>query len=251
MSFNIRWASPNDGENVWANRKEMAIEAILTHQADVIGLQEVTHAQLLDLRQGLPAYDFCGVGRADGKERGEYSPIFFKKERFELIQTKTLWLSETPTKIASRGWDAALPRIMTYAELKDRTSARTFFVFNTHFDHLGKRARAESARLILDQISRVAEGQPVLLTGDFNATTEEMPFRILTADLSDAKSLSPKPDYGSKATFNGFGKAEDNPVIDYVFVNRYWKVKQHEILEIRKDSLYISDHYPVLVRLEN
>jgi endonuclease/exonuclease/phosphatase family metal-dependent hydrolase len=153
MSFNIRYDEPRDGVNAWSNRKTKVGDVIRFHKADLVGVQEALLSQLRDLERMLPDFEWCGVGRTDGKESGEYSAILYRKARFQLLECKTFWLSETPDKPGSMGWDAAYPRIVTWARFRDHGSGRTFFHFNTHFDHRGQKARVESAALILTKIA--------------------------------------------------------------------------------------------------
>src|SRR5688572_23652685 len=155
MSFNIRYDEPRDGENAWPNRKKLVATLIRLHQVDLIGVQEALKGQLDDLSELIPEYAWIGVGRTDGKLGGEFSAILFRKNRFAMLETATFWLSETP-HIPSKGWDAAFPRIVTWAKFSDKQTQRVFFHFNTHFDHRGTRAREESGRLLLRRIDVLA-----------------------------------------------------------------------------------------------
>ena len=173
ISYNIRYENLDDGENQWDLRKKTLINYLKNKSPSIVAMQEVLNSQLLDLNFSLSEYSFVGIGREDGKKKGEFCPIFFNKYRFELIESETFWLSETPEKI-SVGWDAALERICTYAKFKDLENNREFWVFNTHFDHIGVKARNESVELILKKIKEVNKGKiPILLTGDFNLTPEK------------------------------------------------------------------------------
>ncbi|HKG22279.1 MAG TPA: endonuclease/exonuclease/phosphatase family protein, partial [Blastocatellia bacterium] len=154
MSFNIRYNNAEDKENAWPNRKRMAASMFRFHHVDIAGIQEALKGQIDDLELLLPGFAWCGVGRSDGKAEGEFSAILYRKERFKLLESSTFWLSETPEVAGSKGWDASLPRIVTWARFRDTQSKQTFFVFNTHFDHRGSRARAESARLLLARIEK-------------------------------------------------------------------------------------------------
>src|SRR5687768_13070113 len=201
MTFNIRYDEPRDGDNAWANRKTKVAGVIRFHKADVVGVQEALLTQLRDLEQLLPDFAWCGVGRTDGKEAGEYSAIMYRRSRFQLLETKTFWLSETPETAGSKGWDAALPRIVTWAKFSDRVSKKTFFHFNTHFDHRGENARTESASLILRKIGEIAGKHPFILTGDLNVREDTDAYRTLTAGnrttrLADAKYASRNGHFG-------------------------------------------------------
>ncbi len=249
LSYNIRFDNPADGEDAWPLRREFLAAQIHFHHPDVFGIQEGLHRQLVYLQEALPAYQYVGVGRDDGAQAGEYSALFFKTERFDAVQSGTFWLSPTPDRV-SKGWDAALPRICTWARLKDRLSGDTLFALNTHFDHMGATARLESARLLLQFIQKNNTGNlPVMLMGDFNCTPDEAPYAVLTESLSDAKNVSAQPHFGPDGTFNGFDFSK--PVkkrIDFIFVSKKIKVLQHAILSDNKGCRYPSDHLPVLVK---
>ncbi len=255
MSFNIRYDNSKDGVNQWANRKELAMRTIQKFKIDIVGMQEVLKNQLDDCLKLLPEYAFCGVARNDGKNSGEFSPIFFLKNRFELLQDSTVWLSETPAVIGSRGWDAALPRIVTWAKLRDKKTSKVFYFYNTHFDHRGKTARKESAVLITKLIHNIAGTYPVILTGDFNCTEADAPYKVLTkdnselADLKDAYYLCPKNETDINYSFNGWGRAKGARRIDYIFVNLRLKVKKHSIFDIKDGEVFISDHFPVFAEI--
>ncbi|MFZ5517650.1 MAG: endonuclease/exonuclease/phosphatase family protein [Candidatus Zhuqueibacterota bacterium] len=252
MTFNIRYNNPNDGVNAWPNRKALAAGAILERDIDIIGMQEVLKSQLDDLDSLLFDYDWCGVGRDDGKSAGEFTPIFFLRDRFENMGDSTLWLSETPTAPSSKSWDTACTRIVTYVRLRDKTCDREFYVFNTHFDHISELARIRSARLLLNLMKAVAGEKPIILTGDFNCTAQDSAYKILTGVLpddvvlKDSRTISAMPHAGIKNTFNGFTDPGGTQEIDFIFVNPRVKVMTHETLNILKDGVYISDHYPVV-----
>ncbi len=141
-------------------------------------MQEALHVQMNDLQKALPDFKYAGVGRTDGKQDGEYSAIFYNAKKLQLLESKTFWLSETPTVAGSKSWDAAITRIVTWAKFKDIESSKTFFVFNTHFDHIGKVARRESAKLLLKKINEIAGNSSVIITGDFNATPGDEPVQV-------------------------------------------------------------------------
>jgi endonuclease/exonuclease/phosphatase family metal-dependent hydrolase len=191
---------------------------ILFHQADIIGIQEALYDQVMDMQQALPGFKFVGVGRTDGKQSGEYSAIFFNVARFQLLTSETFWLSEQPKVVGSKSWDAAITRIVSWAKFTDLKTKKSFFVFNTHFDHIGKVARRESAKLLLKKIAEIAGKESVIVTGDFNAKPNDEPIQVLTnsADtlhLTDTKILSKQAHYGPTGTFNAFGSKEtsDDP----------------------------------------
>lgn len=259
MTFNIRYDEPRDKENAWPNRKELVASMIRFHHADLVGLQEALKRQIDDLQRLLPEYAWVGVGRDDGKTGGEFSAIFYRKTRFINLATSTFWLSETPD-VPSKGWDAAYPRIVTWAKLKDTTTGKTFFHFNTHFDHRGVQARQESARLLLQRIYKVAGRLPVVVTGDFNFKEDTVGYQILTGmnpqqerDLQgmvqDARYLSQGGHHGPTSTFNEFKALVPDMKIDYVLVKGKVRVLQHGALSDTWNGRFPSDHLPVLAEI--
>ena len=252
MTFNIRLDNPGDGINWWENRKELVAEKLLEISPDIVGMQEVLSQQLDYLSKTLTGYSFVGVGREDGKAKGEYVPVFYKDELFSLLDQGNFWLSATPHDTGSVGWDAALPRICTWAKLKDKSSGLEFYFLNTHFDHMGDTARAESARLIAKFINNETDGLPAVLTGDFNCSPLEEPYQVLNmkeTGLNDACMAANPPGIFNEETFNGFGNTEQAGRIDVIYFKGSWTVKSYEVLKIKKGDLFISDHWPVLVSL--
>ncbi len=255
MTFNIRYNEPRDGVNAWANRKTKVSDVIRFHKADLIGVQEAKYDQLQDLEKLLPDFAWCGSGR-DGENKGEFSAILYRRSRFKLVETNTFWLSETPEKIGAKGWDADFPRIVTWAKFQDRASKKNFYQFNTHFDHIGARARTESSKLLLAQIPKIAGKSAFVVTGDFNAPEETNVYRILTGKeeagtfkLIDARYLSVNPHFGGNSTFSAFKELEPGRKIDYIFIGEDIRVLEHGILSDRWDGLWASDHLPVLAEI--
>lgn len=258
MSFNIRYNNPNDGENAWPHRRDWVAE-IIAANADVAGLQEALRGQIGDLEQRLSEFDWYGVGRDDGVEQGEFTPIFYRRERFELLEKGSLWLSDAPDQAGSKGWDAALPRVASWARLKDKTTGRRLLVANTHFDHRGQQARQHSAKLLRERLAKLADGDPVVLTGDFNATPSSEPYRILTGGRTpgdrpgitfrDAFKASPAPSQGPSSTWTGFTRILPGRRIDFVMVSETIDVRSHRILDSRRNGRFPSDHLPVVARL--
>lgn len=248
VSYNIRYDNSQDGENQWDIRKETLASYLLKSSPDIIGMQEVLNNQLADLSNFLKEYEYVGVGREDGKTKGEYSPIFYRKSKLKVLMSSTFWLSETPQKI-SVGWDAALERICTYALFIDRKSKKQFWVFNTHFDHLGEIARSESVNLILERISILnVNDYPILVTGDLNLTPETLPIKKFQSNFNDVLSdlnLN-DPKYG---TFNGFDITKNaNRRIDYIFQKGFRVLSaEHMWIKTPKD-LWASDHHPVYLK---
>jgi endonuclease/exonuclease/phosphatase family metal-dependent hydrolase len=255
MTFNIRYNEPRDGVNAWTNRKTKVADVIRFHKADLVGVQEAQYNQLQDLEKLLPGFAWCGVGR-DGGNKGEFSAVLYRKSRFKLLETNTFWLSETPEKAGSKGWDADYPRIVTWAKFQDKISKKTFYHFNTHFDHIGARARTESSRFLLAQIPKIAARSPFVVTGDFNAKEDTNVYQILTGKaeagafkLIDARYVSKNGHFGGNSTFNEFKELIPAMKIDYIFVGDAAKVLEHGILSDRWDGLWASDHLPVLAEI--
>ena len=250
ISYNIRYDNPNDGINVWENRKHTISTFLNNQKPGLIGFQEVTHSQLLFLTNELSSYGFIGVGRNDGKTKGEYSPIFYNKNNFRLISQNTFWLSRTPEKI-SVGWDASMERICTYGLIEDKRSKKRILVFNTHLDHIGKKARVKSIELILDTIEKLNEEDiPIILTGDFNLEDHTKPIKELQKTFNDVQEGLSKS-MKSYGTFNGFKKnLTQKKRIDYIFTKKF-KIKKasHELVYTPKME-WASDHHPVLAILK-
>lgn len=255
MTFNIRYNNPADSLNSWPYRKDKVTSQILFHKADIVGVQEALYDQISDMQHELTSYKYVGVGR-EGGNKGEYSAIFFDTTNLHLLQTETFWLSEHPEVVGVKGWDAALPRIVTWAKFSDKRSAKVFYVFNTHFDHMGKLARRESAKLLLRKVKEIAGNIPAIITGDFNAQPTEEPIQVLvnkedTDHFTDTKAVSIQPHYGPDGTFNSFQSKEihDQP-IDHIFIKGNIKVLQHATLSQSWKGRFSSDHFPVWVKVE-
>ncbi|WP_221929319.1 endonuclease/exonuclease/phosphatase family protein [Saccharicrinis carchari] len=256
MTFNVRYDNPGDSLNNWQNRKERVANSILFYDADILGTQEVLHNQMKDLKRLLPGYESVGVGREDGKEKGEYSALFYKKERFSVLDSGYFWLSETPEVAGSRGWDGACERIASWAKLKDKASGNTLIALNTHLDHVGVTARREGVKLILDRLAELSNDLPIILMGDFNAKPESDVINQITDKsnanhLIDSRAVSPIV-YGPSWTFHNFGRIpyEKRPLIDYIFVSKDVEVLKHGILAETENKQFLSDHTPILVRIQ-
>ena len=249
ISFNIRYNSWNniDGDNGWPYRKDAVVKMINEERPAAIGLQEALIDQLQYLDSCLPQYRRIGVGRDDGKEAGEFMAIYYDTAQLILDGYRTLWLSETP-EVPSKGWDAACYRTATVANFFDRQSRRNFYYINTHLDHVGKTARAESAKYIAG-IAVKCKSFPVILGGDMNSTIDDTIFgAFYRAGLKDARTIT---DSTSNAiTYNAFGGCDqsgngtDGKVIDHFFVNGC-EVVSFRTLDGDYGVPYISDHYPI------
>lgn len=252
MTFNIRLNTAADSLNAWPYRKDKVASQILFQEVHLLGVQEALHGQMLDLQDRLPRYKYLGVGRDDGKEKGEYSAIFYDTTRLQALASGTFWLSKTPGVPGSKSWDAAITRIVTWSRFKDRRDGKIFFAFNTHFDHIGQEARRESAKLLLQKVAAIAGRTPAIITGDFNAKPDDEPVQVITdltnpLRLTNAKELSATPHYGPTGTFTGFGPRErDDQPIDYIFLKGPWKVKKHATLSQTWEGRFASDHFAVL-----
>lgn len=256
MTFNIRYNNPADSANAWPHRAEGVAGLIRFHDPDLVGLQEAQRGQLQDLQRLLPGYAWFGQPRSDGGPGDEHSAILYRTDRFELLGQGTFWLSETPEVPRSKGWDAALPRIATWGRLRDRVTGDTIFHLNTHFDHMGVRARAESARLLKRWLAANAGTLRMVVTGDLNATPATEPLQALldpaaTPRLRDAILVSAEPAYGPGSTWNGFKAVVPGQRIDYVLVGDGLHVLEYGILAETLDGVhYPSDHLPVLTEIE-
>lgn len=254
MTFNVRYDNPEDGDQNWKFRKDNVAKVISLHDVGVVGMQEVLQNQLNDLIERLSGYAYIGVAREDGKKEGEYAPIFYLKDKFKCIDSGTFWLSETPDK-PSLGWDACCNRIATWGVFLELSSGMQFVVFNTHFDHVGKIARNNSAKLMLEKVNELGGGRTVIITGDFNAAPDSEPIKKLLrneeafslVNSSEKTQLS----YGPQWTFHDFGKVSmvNRKTIDYVFVNDGVEVLKHGVLSEDINGVYLSDHCPIIVQL--
>lgn len=247
MTYNIKYDNKNDTVNNWNDRKEAMIVLLKEKEPAFIGMQEVLLNQLEYLDASLDNYKYVGVGRDDGMTKGEFSPILFDSTKFTMIRSNTFWLSKTPSKI-SVGWDAAMERICTYGLFQNKVSAQKVWVFNTHFDHVGIKARKNSVKLILKKIKQLnTELLPVILMGDFNLMPDEKPILLLRKKMDDGQLISKLPLVGPKGTFNGFNV--NDPMerrIDYIFTKGFIVERYLHVDKRLRNQKHISDHLPVL-----
>lgn len=256
MSYNIRYDNPEDSLNNWQYRKDVAAKIIKTKDIDILGTQEVLHNQLVDLQERLPEYTAIGVGREDGIEKGEYSALFYKKDRFLEVLSGYFWLSETPEVAGSKGWDGACERIATWVILKDKKTGKEVFAINTHLDHVGKIARQEGVTLLLTKAAELSKGLPIIMTGDFNATPDSEVIKHVTntslkEHLINAKDIALEFS-GTEWTFHDFGKipVEKRDYIDYIFVSHTIETDKFEVLPEKQDGVFLSDHVPVVAKIK-
>jgi uncharacterized protein len=260
VTYNIRYNNPGDGENIWANRREAMVAYLRGTKADIIGLQEVEPPQRAYLAEALTEYAWYGVGRNAEHDEGEGTPIFYRRDRFDLQDSGTFWLSPTPEVSGDRGWDAALPRVASWVRLRDRQSGRGLLAVNTHFDHRGAEARLESGRMVVDKIHELAAAGvtrlPVILTGDFNCRPDSAPYAAITKAedpslrLLDAQLVSRTPHTGGDSTSNGFKAISPGNKIDHIFVRDVSAVLSHRIEDPRVDGRFVSDHLPIVAEIE-
>ena len=262
-TFNIRLQ--NDGDEKagygWSVRKDRVADYIKSRHIDIVGMQEVLYAQLEDLLRRLPEYDYVGVGRTDGKMKGEYSPIFFLKEKYEVLEKGNFWLSETPDVPGSKGWDAAIERVASYAKLREKATGKVFMAVNTHFDHVGVTARRESAKLIMRKIQEIVGEQPAVVTGDFNVTEDDEAYTtMLGGEKVNGKLVNCKflDDYhmtpnhtGTTYTWHQFCQLPPmkREKIDFIFLTPDIHVR-HSHIEVPNPDAMLSDHNPHWADLE-
>jgi endonuclease/exonuclease/phosphatase family metal-dependent hydrolase len=252
MTYNIRLDNPSDGENAWPNRKDYFTDQIQFYSPDIFGVQEATPNQVVDIASALPNYNKFGIGREE-EGKGEASAIYYKKDRFQVQQTNTFWLSETPN-LVSKGWDGACNRICTYGLFKDLKTKKTFWVFNTHLDHVGDEARVKGVELILSKMKEInTKKYPIFLMGDFNSEPQTKQITEVKQVMDDTKDISKEKPFGPSGTFNDFKHNEPvTLLIDYIFIskNSGLTVKKHAVLSDSKDLKYPSDHLPVLIEID-
>lgn len=249
-TYNLRLDTPADSGNRWQQRSPHLINQIKYHRFDIFGIQEGFKHQLEDVHNGLEGFEYIGVGRDDGKEKGEYAAIFYNTALFDLQQQGNFWLSEE-TGYPNKGWDAALPRICTWGEFKDKRTGFTFLLFNVHFDHVGVEARKNSTKLILEQAKKIGAELPMIITGDFNVDQHNESYALLhnSGIVKDAYELAEEP-YAPNGTFTGFDitRAHDRR-IDHVFLSDAFEVKRFGILTDSYLGKLPSDHFPIVVEV--
>ena len=248
ISYNIRYDNKWDKENKWSLRKKRLVRLLVDYSPSIFGIQEGLHNQVNYIDSSLTNYNYIGVGREDGNTKGEFCAIYFDTDHYEVLETSTFWLSETPD-VVSVGWDAALERICSYGLFKNRISDEKIWIFNSHFDHVGSIARKKSAELILKKIKELnTKSFPVVLMGDFNSNPESGPIKILKNDLQDALEISLTNLRGPKGTFNGFDNRNllENR-IDYIFVKDRKITSYRHIDDRLTNNQHISDHFPVMI----
>lgn len=250
MTYNIRYDNPDDGKHAWSFRKEPVIRMLQLERPMIIGMQEVLLHQLNDVLEFLPTYSFTGCGRDDGKSAGEYCPIFYDSSLLKLMASGDFWLSANPEMVGVAGWDAACPRICTWAKFVHKNSLRQFFVFNTHFDHVGAMARVKSSELLLQVVDSLTISFPVVLCGDFNTNSSSAAISLICQ--SDFKRATETDDiiFSDTCTYTGFRiRREDCKCIDYIFFTGQFQQYKYQLLSNPDENYPLSDHRAVLVSL--
>jgi len=258
MSFNIRYGTANDGENHWTRRREFLFDVVREQKADLIGLQEALVGQIDEIIANVPGYAVIGVGRDDGKAKGEFSAILFRNDRFRVADSGTFWFSDTPAVPGSKHWGNTITRIATWARLIDREhSDQAFYYFNLHLDHQSQPSRERSAQLLKQRIAeRANTAEPVLVTGDFNVGEDNPALHELVGKPGSSGGMLVDtfrvrhPDEKEVGTFSGFKfGATGNAKIDYILVEPATEVRSAEIVRTSRNDRYPSDHFPVIATI--
>jgi len=255
MTFNIRYGTANDGENRWTNRREFLFDVIRGENPDVVGLQEALDAQIQEILAAAPVYAVVGVGRDDGKTKGEYAAILFRKDRLHVSDSGTFWFSDTPSVVASTSWGNTITRICTWARFVDR-DGRAFWHFNVHLDHISQPSREKSTMLLAQRMAeRRNLDEPAIVTGDFNVGEDNPAIATLVSARAGGPALMLDtfrvryPDEKVAGTFNNFVSGQvDGPKIDYILVPPGTEVLAAAIIRTARDGRYASDHFPVTAR---
>jgi endonuclease/exonuclease/phosphatase family metal-dependent hydrolase len=248
MTYNIRYDNPGDGPNQWDKRKDKVFRLLKKYDPDIIGVQEALHHQLEDIEKNLKVYEYFGAGRDDGKQKGEYSAVFIRKDRFKILDENTFWLSKTPEVPGSKDWDAAITRVVTWARLQDKKTGEVFVMINTHFDHIGKESRKNSAVLLKEKAATLGKDLPVIITGDFNFTRDKPPYEV----MMDPSSLRLVDAAGNESPGTACGfevGARPCSAIDYIFHTPQWRSDNYQVVQDHDGKYYPSDHLPVIATI--
>lgn len=246
-SFNIRGSNMDTGVNAWSNRKKMVIREFSNSQYDIVCMQEPLIDQIQDFLS-IGIYEWLGVSGQGTPDNDVFTPIFYNKKKLNVLDYGTFWLSETPD-IVSRGWDGKFPRICTWAKFRDIENCRSFYVFNTHLDHVGEVAKLEGARLICRKIKEMTTEEAVFITGDMNSTPETPPIHTFLSEFSNSREIATEKS-GPTGTAHSYGKLYPPSQIDYIFVNEYISVIKAITLTKNSDPVYMSDHYPIVISVD-
>ena len=251
MSFNLRLKTLFDGLNYWELRKGLVLKTIRNFDPDLLGTQECLAGQADYLRRELPEYKFVGVGRSDGKRRGEMCGIFYKSDKYKKLEHGHFWLSDRPAKPGSKAWGSVFPRLVTWAKLRPTDGGETICFFNTHLDAFSSRARLNGAKLLRSRMEKIAAGMPVIVTGDFNADEGTDPHKVLlagtrsTGRLTDTFLAAHPKRVRSDGTRHGFTGGRGGPRIDWIVASNGFHTIDADIDHTRAGLRYPSDHFPV------
>lgn len=250
LSYNIRFNNPMDGVSAWPKRRTNLLDSLRHLNGSIYCFQEVLAGQFNDLQKGLPEYEAYGVGRDNGKRKGEMVPIFYKISEWICLEKGSFWLSETPEK-PGKGWDANLPRIVSWVKLKSKSNGKILLVFNTHFDHKGQEARIQSGLLLKSKTEEIAGNEPYVVCGDLNLNPEHSSYAVLTQSLNDSRKVAVEV-LGTDYSFAGFEiYYPPFPLnrIDYIFTHKSMKIKKYDCPDWKNDTLHwLSDHRPVVIQ---
>ncbi len=246
-SFNIRGSNMDTGVNAWSNRKKMVIREFSNYQYDIVCMQEPLIDQIQDFLS-IGMYEWLGVSGQGTPDNDVFTPIFYNKKKLNVLDYGTFWLSETPD-VVSRGWDGKFPRICTWAKFRDIENCRSFYVFNTHLDHVGEVAKLEGARLICRKIKEMTTEEAVFITGDMNSTPETPPIHTFLSEFSNSREIATEKS-GPAGTAHSYGKLYPPSQIDYIFVNEYISVIKAVTITKNSDPVYMSDHYPIVITVD-
>ncbi len=251
MTLNVRFASRDDGANLWEKRRDQLVAAIREKSPDLLGTQELLHLQGEFIAARLPEYTWFGLGRR-GDRTDEHMGVFFRKDRLRALETGNFWLSETPEAAGSSSWNMSLPRMVTWGLFEFADTGRRLYFFNTHFPHRGTEdaaARLACARVLAERLARLPKDVPVILTGDFNTDAGTEPYRLLTSTLTDAWTAAERRT-GPEKTFHGFRGVPSLGRIDWVLYRGPFRALAAETIDRNEGGRYPSDHFPIWVRLE-
>ena len=246
-SFNIRGSNMDTGVNAWSNRKKMVIREFSNYQYDIVCMQEPLIDQIQDFLS-IGIYEWLGVSGQGTPDNDVFTPIFYNKKKLNVLDYGTFWLSETPD-VVSRGWDGKFPRICTWAKFRDIENCRSFYVFNTHLDHVGEVAKLEGARLICRKIKEMTTEDAVFITGDMNSTPETPPIHTFLSEFNNSREIATEKS-GPAGTAHSYGKLYPPSQIDYIFVNEYISVIKAITITKNSDPVYMSDHYPIVITVD-
>jgi endonuclease/exonuclease/phosphatase family metal-dependent hydrolase len=262
MTFNIRYGSADDGENRWEKRREMVFDVVRRYRPDVLGLQEALKFQIDEICAATPEYAMIGVGRDDGKTKGEYSAILYRRDRFEVEENGTFWLSDTPETPGSITWGNACTRICTWGRFVEKKSGKAFYHYNLHLDHVSQPSREKSMVLVAERIAGRKKPDAFIVSGDFNSGEKNPVVLFLKGERKgkgDVEVENPvrvvdtfrvvHPEAEKVRTAHGFNGTDTGEKIDYILTTPDAKVLGAEILHDNTDGRYPSDHFPVTARV--